>query len=283
MDGLAGLDPGDLVGSAGGGRIQHERVAPGIERAQVGLRGLGYTPHRHDTYAIGVTTSGAQVFHYRGVRHVCLPGEMHILHPDEVHDGLPGTPDGFSYRILYLAPELVGAALDGGSLPFVAQAVQPLTPALLPLLPYLTPGRAVDELARDTLLATVADLLLMLGDAPARRPSGAVDRRAMERVRAHLAAHAGGQVRAQDLESIAGADRYSIARQFRTAYGTSPDRYRSQRRLQGAQAAIERGEPLARVATEAGFADQSHLTRQFKRTYGLTPARWARLTARPPA
>jgi len=274
---LPGLDPGELEASGGADRILLEAPAHGVERAQVRLRGVAYAPHRHDTYAIGITTSGVQVFAYRGVRHVCLPGEVHILHPDEVHDGGPGTPDGFSYRILYVAPELVGAVL-GGPLPFVGRAVQPLTPALAPLLAFLRPGEALDELGRDTLLTTVADLLLALGDGSPRRQARAVDVPAMEQVRAYLAEHAAGPVHSRDLEAIANADRYSIARQFRATFGTSPDRYRTQQRLQSARGAIERGESLARVAAEAGFADQSHLTRQFKRTYGFTPARWARLT-----
>src|SRR5262249_29239094 len=56
--------------------------------------------------------------------------------------------------------------------------------------------------------------------------------------------------------------------------GTSPDRYRTLRRLEHARSAIENGRSLAQASAEAGFADQSHMTRQFKRTYGLTPARW---------
>ncbi len=55
------------------------------------------------------------------------------------------------------------------------------------------------------------------------------------------------------------------------AFGTSPDRYRTLRRVALARAAIESGQSLAGAAAEAGFADQSHMTRQFKRTYGLTP------------
>ena len=57
---------------------------------------------------------------------------------------------------------------------------------------------------------------------------------------------------------------------------TSPDRYRTLRRLGLARRAIESGEPLARAAAEAGFSDQSHMTRQFKRAYGLTPAFWSK-------
>ncbi len=98
-------------------------------------------------------------------------------------------------------------------------------------------------------------------------------------MRDYLAAHAREQTPASTLEEIAGADRYTIARHFRWAFGTSPDRYRTLRRLALARAAIESGQSFARAAAEAGIADQSHMTRQFKGTYGLTPARWVALTS----
>lgn len=102
--------------------------------------------------------------------------------------------------------------------------------------------------------------------------------RAVERVREHLADHAAEQTPAEDLERLAGIDRFTIARHFRRAFGTSPDRYRTMRRLAMARTSIEDGLPLVRVAAECGFADQSHMTRQFRRAYGITPGRWAALT-----
>src|SRR5438309_391270 len=95
--------------------------AYGVERAEVYLSTCAFSPHRHDTYAIGVTTAGVQTFGYRGSRCVCLPGQLHVVHPDEAHDGAAGTEDGFSYRILYIAPELIRGALAGRGLPFVAE------------------------------------------------------------------------------------------------------------------------------------------------------------------
>jgi AraC-like DNA-binding protein len=253
--------------------------AAGVERAEVRLASA-FEPHRHDTYGIGVTTAGVQVFGYRGSRRVCLPGQLHVLHPDEPHDGGPGTDGGFGYRILYIAPELVRDALGGRALPFVAEPVHDLAPAARPLAALLEDiDEPISDLGRVEIAAVVADGLVSLRGGPDGR-RGRIDVRGIERVRDHLAAHACEQTPASMLEAIAGADRFAVARQFRWAFGTSPDRYRTLRRLALARAAIERGEPLARVAAETGFADQSHLTRQFKRTYGLTPARWAALTRR---
>src|SRR6266436_6203914 len=79
----------------------------GIERIEAYFPRHGFSPHRHDTYAIGITLSGVQTFRYRGEARHCLPGQCHILHPDEIHDGASGTSDGFAYRILYIDPCLV--------------------------------------------------------------------------------------------------------------------------------------------------------------------------------
>jgi AraC-like DNA-binding protein len=248
--------------------------APGIERAEVHLSTCRFEPHRHDTYAIGITTSGVQTFRYRGSRRICLPGQLHVLHPDELHDGAAGTDAGFGYRILYIAPELVRDAVADRALPFVADPVPSPTPTSRPIASLLADlDEPISELGSAEIAAAVADALLSLGGGAERRHA-TVDVRAVERVRDYLAAHAREHTSATILEQIAGADRFTIARQFRKAFGTSPDRYRTLRRLALARAAIESGQSLARAAAETGFADQSHMTRQFKRAYGLTPARW---------
>ncbi|MFD2354357.1 AraC family ligand binding domain-containing protein [Nonomuraea ferruginea] len=112
-----------LEGMPAGHRLRYGPAAEGIERLEASLVGVAFSPHRHDTYAIGVTLAGVQTFRYRGESRHCLPGEWHVLHPDEVHDGAAGTGDGFGYRIFYIDPALVQEALGGAPLPFVADPV----------------------------------------------------------------------------------------------------------------------------------------------------------------
>jgi AraC-like DNA-binding protein len=278
---LGGGPAGGLERSCGRRRdsIRFGAGAPGLERAEVYLSASAFQPHRHDNYAIGVTTAGVQTFRYRGSSRVCLPGQLHVLHPDETHDGAAGTDDGFAYRILYVAPELVRDALGGCPLPFVADPVQAPTPATR-LVASLLAGidEPISDLARAGIAAGLADSLRSLGGRPVHRQVR-IDLRAVELARDYLAAHASEQTPASTLERVTGADRFTLARHFRRAFGTSPDRYRTMRRLALARTAIERGLPLAQAAARAGFADQSHMTRQFRRAYGLTPARWTALTA----
>jgi hypothetical protein len=93
-----------------------------------------------------------------------------VLHPDELHDGAAATDAGLRYRIFYLAPELVGDALDRGELPFVADPVQPISEATLPIVALL---RALDEpvsdLAHAEVAVVVADALRALAGGAERR------------------------------------------------------------------------------------------------------------------
>lgn len=279
---LRGVDAAGIERSCGPrpDSIRLGARVPGLERAEVHLTTCAFEPHRHDTYTIGVTTSGVQTFRYRGARRISLPGELVVLHPDETHDGAPGTADGFGYRALYVAPELVRTALDGSALPFVADPVHAPNPVTLLVASVVVDiDDPISDLSYVEIAATVADALRTLGRrqrAVGSRPR--IDVRAAELARDYLAAHACEPTPASTLERITGVDRFTLTRHFRLAFGTSPDRYRAMRRVELARNAIESGQPLARVAATAGFSDQSHLTRQFKRAYGLTPGRWTALT-----
>lgn len=264
-----------LCDRARGSRIRIGCGGDGIERLEARFTGQAFSPHRHDTYAIGMTLSGVQTFQYRGERRQCLPGECHILHPDEVHDGGAGTPEGFGYRIVYLDPALVQQALGGTSLPFVADPIvangvfwDALPSALWRL------DEPIEDFARIEIVAAVADMLCLASRTHVKKP-GSLRLAALLRVREGIAADPASPLSLDELESVAGLDRWALARQFRAAFGTSPSGFRTMRQLDRARGSIRYGLSLAEAAADAGFADQSHMSRLFKRTYGLTPARWA--------
>ncbi|WP_245973839.1 AraC family transcriptional regulator [Bosea caraganae] len=256
--------------------------ADGIERMEAFFQGYAYDPHRHDTYAFGLTLSGVQCFDYRGSRRDSLTGHAIVLHPDEVHNGRSGIPEGFSYRMLYVEPRLIRAAMGerGRALPFASAAVSQdarLVTAVAHALDDL--DAPLDALAAEDLLLPLADALLALDPSAARQGGKLIDRAAAERARQHLDANIDAIVASSELEAITGLDRFALARHFRASFGTSPYNYLVMRRLQRARRLLLQGVPLADAAFACGFADQSHLTRQFRRAYGVTPGRWRALQA----
>jgi AraC-like DNA-binding protein len=267
-------------------RIESAPQAGGVTLLRAWFAGHAYARHRHDTYAICVTDRGLQGFDYRGAARLSAPGEVVVLHPDEPHDGRAAAPEGFGYRIVYVAPEKIAAAaraLCGTAVPLpflrdpvLTRPVQAST-ALARAVGDAFHGfpAALEPLAIDALVESVARGLAAADPSIRhRRRRIAYDRAALERTRAFLDAEKTRVVSSAELEAIAGLDRYALARQFRAAYGTSPYRYLLLRRLDWVQRGILGGRSLADLALEAGFADQAHFSRMFKAAFGLSPARF---------
>ena len=269
-----------LCAVSSGDYIRFGPGRPGLERIEARFAGHAYDPHRHDTYAIGYTLSGVQTFDYRGVSRDSLPGDTIVIHPDEVHDGRAGSQAGFCYRMVYVEPSLVMAALgeSARALPFSRNAVQrdeQLIGVLRMVLDDLY--NEVDELQMSCFLAGLADLLSARAPSTALRQRRGTAKKAIWRIADFLNKCGGGPVRSADLEAIAGLDRFTLARQFRATLGTSPYRYLIMRRLDIVRQLIREGASLVDAAVDAGFADQSHMTRHFKQAYGLSPGLWRRL------
>ncbi|MEN4922975.1 AraC family transcriptional regulator [Achromobacter spanius] len=254
------------------------RAAPSsrVERIEAYFGGHGYDMHRHDTYAIGRTLSGVQSFHYRrGYRH-SLPGGTIVLHPDEAHDGQAGTDAGFRYRMIYVEPALIQQILGGRPLPFIRDGLSAdsrLYAASDALLRGA--GEPIDPLQEDDALFELAHALCAASGRPTGRRSP--DYAAADRARHYIHASLDLPITLDDLARAAGVDRWSLSRDFRALFGTSPYRYVMLRRLDLARRFIAAGAPLAQAAADAGFTDQSHLTRRHVQAFGMAPDRWRRM------
>jgi AraC-like DNA-binding protein len=264
--------------------VDATRPADGVELFRARLRGRPFSRHRHDVYAIGVTEEGVQAFDYRGTVERSLPGQVFVLHPDELHDGRAEGPGLFGYRQIYVNPDKIASALPALTgratpLPFASPVTDD---AVLARTVRAAFAHAPEPLAIDGLVLQLAQGLLRSGAASLNRTLRCrVDQPAVERGRDFLRSRL-TIVQSSEVEAVTGLDRYQFARQFHALYGTSPYRYSVMRRLDVARGWLRDTRPLAETALEAGFADQAHFTRTFKAAVGMTPGRYAKLCAAGP-
>jgi len=257
-----------------------------LEAMHAHFSGHVYHRHSHETYSLGVTESGAQGFTCRGAGHVSTAGLVMAFNPDDPHDGHAATGNGFTYRMIHMAPDLLTdmlADLTGARAAMPLFAVPVITDrafagAVRRLHRSLTgPASPLEQSER---LAAVAALAARhaagpgQADAPGEGPAALTARdraRAADRVRAFLTDGHAAQATLTDLAEVAGCSRFAAYRAFRARFGLSPSDYQRQLRLRAARRALAGGAAVADVAAATGFADQAHLTRWFRRCYGITP------------
>ena len=250
---------------------------PRLERLEAYFGGHAYDPHRHDTYAVGITLAGVQSFHYRGVHRHSLPGRTIVIHPDEIHDGHAGAADGFRYRMIYIPPNVFQDMLGGQPLPFLPGGITTdtrMAESVVRLLRHIdSPLETFEE--DDALFDLASAMNAHAGTRPAPRR---FDYPAAQRVRAFIDDTTQRSITLGQLEAVSGQNRWRLSRDFRVLFGTSPYRYLTMRRLERCKRRLRAGQTLADAAFDAGFADQSHMTRQFTDAYGIPPGRWLKLT-----
>lgn len=256
----------------------------GIESVRAHFVGHAYDPHWHDSFLVGVTEQGVQQFNCRRVRHRSTPGQVFLLEPGDIHDGLAPTEEGFTYSTLYLEPAWLDQQLralyehaPGDSLPSFADTLchddrLARATALAFRAVHEQDLRIVRQTAMDDLLACLTRHLhwrRRINPDP-RLPLTA------QRARDFLHANLERDIGLEDLAQACGIDRFRLTRAFKAAFGIAPHAYLIQLRLARARRLLAQGQTPAEVAVALGFADQSHLGRWFRRAYQLTPADYRR-------
>ncbi len=246
-----------------------------VERVANRLVGAAFSPHRHDTYTVALTMAGVQAFNYRGSMRHSLPGQVLILHPDEIHDGHCSDEAGFSYRAVYIPPTHVQAVLGGAELPFVVDGVSTNPALIAAAMSMVIDCAGVED--PDAYEDALYDLAHAMNNAAGRAATVRLaNRTAVMRAREFLEAAVVFGARLDQLEQVTGCDRWQLSRDFRALLGTSPYRYLQHRRVDLAKQFLRKGATLADAAHGAGFADQSHFGRTFRKAVGLTPKEWLR-------
>ncbi|MBS3017638.1 hypothetical protein DJFAAGMI_00361 [Comamonas sp. PE63] len=248
----------------------------GIERIEAFFQGNAYCMHRHDTYAIGCTMAGVQAFRYRGAHRQSLPGHTMVLHPDEAHDGQAGTDDGFHYRMIYVNPALIQEVLGGLELPYIEGGITQSQRLLVAAKTMLDNQHGPTNSMEET--DAIVELALALhAEAGCTRGQRARDFQSTKLAHDFLCDVWQSTVSMEDLGVVTGRDRWSLSRDFRMFYGTSPSRFLILRKLDVARQRMLSGASLADAAASTGFADQAHMTRHFTQTFGISPGRWLRM------
>jgi AraC-like DNA-binding protein len=262
-------------------RFWRDATLPFIEaRSVCDGRMVRYAKHAHETFSIGIVTSGSCTYSNGKTREHIGAGSVVVMNPGDAHACNPRHDELWAYRMLYVEiPWLIGIQQDVGISrnqhfrPILTTATtQPrLYAGLYRLYDILTDEQTEclqKHSAAVAFMAAAQQALNPAPDLPRYGPRGLV--RAAEFIRDNYA-------RSLELDEICSAadlSRSYLIRAFKGKYGLTPHAYLTNCRIEFCRSQLRRGRPIAEVALAAGFSDQAHLQRSFKKIVAATPGEY---------
>lgn len=243
-----------------------------------------FAKHTHEGFAIGVIERGAETFYYRGAIHVAGAGSVVVINPGELHTGQAVTSEGWSYRMIYPAADLLERAAAEVSgmrrgIPFFDDPViyDPVVFERLRLA-QLALEESPSALEREMRLLDALTVLVQrhADSRPAPSQPGSAHG-ALRRARDYLQTHYADDLSLEDLARVVHLSPFHLSRLFHERVGLPPHAYLNQVRVNRAKALLSRGVPIAEVAQATGFVDQSHLSKAFKRIVGVAPGQYRKI------
>src|SRR5215469_8590344 len=254
---------------------QHRVGMPGVE-AMTLMSNHHFPRHAHDQFGMGLIAFGAQKS-WSGVGAVnAEAGNMIMVNPGEIHDGIPLGGKARGWRIIYFDPATM-ADLVREELSKPMEIARPvardplLARSFTRLFASLT-DRHPDALrTEEQMIRALMRLLRQHGVAQARLggpcPCVAKAIRRLDSAPQDL-------VTLAELAALSGVSRFQLLRGFVRELGITPHAYLVQLRVRLARRLLKKAHAPAQAALMAGFADQSHLTRAFVRQFGTTPGHY---------
>jgi len=248
----------------------------------VTLDNHSFSPHFHDSFAIGLVEQGECLVSVRNESSIARPGDIIVIRPWQVHTASRASSSTIKYKVIYAAAEtlLYYASdcenFDVNDEDYSGQAV--------------LPDYKLYELMQDALHEIEST-----DDTDERKQTGEFLLKVCERFRLHERAmvdpalssepvkmacqfvkdNLGESISLIDVANAAGLSRFYFCRLFRRTTGLSPLDYLRQVRVDAAKTYIKNGMSLSEAATAVGFADQAHMTRTVKSYIGVTPGQLA--------
>jgi AraC-like DNA-binding protein len=256
----------------------HRARLPGIEALTL-FSNHRFPRHSHDEFGIGIMTSGAQ----RSWSVLGLvdseDGDVIMVNPGEMHDGVPVGGSARGWKILYLDPALVSRELaaEGNEHEVVLRPVarDPALARHVARFFMATEDSTAGSLALEErlLYCLMCALRRQQLIGPRMSHGSPPVLKAVERLNDAPEA----PTSLHELAELCGLSRFQLLRGFAREVGITPHAYLIQRRVCLARRLLSTGSSPSNAALLAGFADQSHMTRAFVRQLGITPGRYKAL------
>lgn len=256
---------------------------PGVDLLRARYVRHTFPRHAHDGYVIAAVTGGVEGIGLPEGAERAGAGGVVLINPEIPHSAYAGTEEGWAYRVLYPARQVVAAvaadlsATRGTGTPAFDTTVldDPVTARMI--ADVHAAAESDNALAADTSLRLLlARVLARHGAGPATARGRSAGQAVAARARDLLASRLAEPPTLEQLAAGFDTSPFALLRAFRSAYGLPPHAWLTGERVKEARRLLDAGVAPATAATTVGFTDQPHLNRHFTRIVGVPPGAYQR-------
>ncbi len=222
-----------------------------------------YKPHVHNELSLGYILEGStdltlndRIIHYRS-------GDGVIIPPLMTHRCAPNNINHWTYIMLFLDPGYYSGVVS------FSQAKKLTGNQAWKLKGFIQ--QLLIEKVPNTLENILIDLLLELGEKSTTETAATNTSIIIKTIHDYILNHVREDITLDKLQQISGLNKFSINRNFKKQYITTPAAYHLQYRVAEAKRLLNKGVDVFNICEELRFYDQAHLIREFKKMYGITP------------
>ena len=215
--------------------------------------------HFHDYYCVSLITNGTEILRNTEQAFIAPTGTISITQAGEVHRNHSLSETGYSYRTLYVNPDVLTYFNQGRKVEALERVID--DPALFQQLRIIFEGGSAGAVAGLTAYATrpyegklIERNFALIDEMIESRPMEVIDTTWLAQ-QFHLSP-------------------FHFIRLFKKAKGITPQAYITLYRLSQTKKWLLNDVPIREIACEFGFHDPSHFTHRFRQYFGVTPSQY---------
>jgi AraC-like DNA-binding protein len=245
-----------------------------FELKSCSIDALTYKKHAHAEYSLGFIKRGRTELWYEGKKVDIEQEKFVIIPPNGLHACTPFSADKWQYNMLYIEADWL-ERLPCGTLfrkdrPVVHSMSQADKRRMAGLMQLFT--SSISPLAKETaMISCLMNIFANTEQITASYLEHSYEQTKLRKVQEYLQEHYLEKITLDDLEQVAGLNKFYLVRLFKKEFNISPHAYQTLQRINFAKKELRINQPLAQVAAKLGFYDQSHFTKAFKCYVGATP------------
>jgi len=225
-----------------------------------------YKPHVHNELSLGYILEGSTDLSLSDKTIFYRSGDGVIIPPLMTHRCAPKDIDHWSYIMLFVDPGYYGDLIR------FHQAKKLTGNQVLKLISFME--QLLTEEIPDTLESILIELLLEFGEKDFTEAAAGNSNDIVRMIHDYIIDHVNDEITLDQLEQMSGINKFSIIRNFKRLYLTTPAAYHLQYRVAEAKSLLNKGADVFDICEELRFYDQAHFIREFKKMYGVTPGEY---------